>query len=1023
MRWCCFLLLSGACVCADAPTALDDLTGPWQLFVDDYLVSSSSGITRSYHAFEKYPGNPVIVNDRPWEGPVYLYGTVMPDESGSGFRMWYHTLRPNDTNNDGSLELYATSADGVHWTKPILNLRSWHGSTSNNMYFTRPTPGGMTSVMHTPWDPDPAKRYKFMNFDQGGYFAAWSPDGIHVIDAPLNPVFTGGSDVGQFCWDPHTQQYLGYVKNAWYDDQDRKRRAVALTTTTNIEAWPHESLILWPDAFDDRWAPVGAAQRTHFYGLSAFPYESMYVGLLWIFRATDAEGYYVGPVFAELVTSRDGVQWKRQEGQRPPILPLGPAGAWDAAQIYTSRAPVRDNDTLKLWYGGFDKPHGTALNDMNGGIGLATLRKDGFASLNAAASPGTITTRPLEGASGVLRLNYIASSGSIKVEVLDATGQVLPGYAHADCIALAGNSIDQAVAWTGHSELPHGMASLRLRFILQNAQLFSFMAGAGIRVIETPAINIHPEDRAVPPGGTATFTVAASGKAPLDFQWQKNQVNLSDGENLIGCRSATLTITNANVADAASYRCVVMNGLGNAASHPATLRISTHALAARSLTSIPLLPGDSANEARAMTPDGAWVVGVSGSRGFLHRVNTTNVYFVATPDGSESSILTGAGYRFENGQKQVVMSGLSVGWNAHFMTTDGLSFGLKRRDTYVGSSPKIPPANALAGSTGDAFYSAWWDVTSGIYTGYVGRLSGPWPMSAASGTVLWEKQRIAGGSTLQLNGISSTGRAVGGRNTPRENYVVDWTGAATPAAFYFNGLDGATRGQALAVSANGQIVFGNSPRPGNEALSGYKVSLPGPSQTIAELPNFLDTGSSTTLAAPYGCTADGRYAAGMNYRGAEKAALWITTDPDPSKWSVDDLTEVAARSSGTGIFLRLARAYTMGTNNDGTLVIAGTGIATNGSTRAFVMTVTPPTPSTTLIPQPVVAITHSQVPSLLFSFATVNDAAVMYHLETKSDLAAPDWITIASTPGSGGVALLEDADAKSGRGFYRVRVD
>jgi len=43
----------------------DNLTGPWQLFIDDYLIASKANIIRRYHGFQKYPGNPLIVVDRP----------------------------------------------------------------------------------------------------------------------------------------------------------------------------------------------------------------------------------------------------------------------------------------------------------------------------------------------------------------------------------------------------------------------------------------------------------------------------------------------------------------------------------------------------------------------------------------------------------------------------------------------------------------------------------------------------------------------------------------------------------------------------------------------------------------------------------------------------------------------------------------------------------------------------------------------------------------------------------------------
>jgi len=468
-----------------AGSSLGDLSGPWQLLVDDYVIASKSGLVRTYHAFEKYAGNPVLVADQPWEGTiVYIYGTVLPNEAGNGYRMWYHTMRI--TADDGCNILYATSSDGIHWYKPSLGIRSWNGSTANNMFFTRPHASGLTSVIHSPWDPDPARRYKLMSVYGGGYYGAWSSDGIHVTDVPNNPVVTQGSDGGQFRWDPHTQQYVGYVKNGAVVS-GLSRRAVARTTTTDFQYWPAPRLIMAPDDFDDRWAPAGTLQRTHFYGLSAFAYESMYVGLLWIFRATDVDGYYIGPVFAEVVTSHDGIHWLREEGERPPILPLGPSGAWDDGQLYTAIAPVREGDTLKLYYGACNEVHGTAIKKTTCSIGLATLRKDGFASLDAGATTGTLTTKRLIGAAGPLHVNYTTAGGWLKVEVLDENGNIVPGYSQADCTALLAGGVDQIVTWGPRTELPAGITPLRLRFLLQNASLYSFHAGDLVQPLDDPA--------------------------------------------------------------------------------------------------------------------------------------------------------------------------------------------------------------------------------------------------------------------------------------------------------------------------------------------------------------------------------------------------------------------------------------------------------------------------------------------------------------------------------------------------------
>lgn len=1012
------LFLGPASSWVQAAASVDDLTGPWQLLVHDFPVVSRTNVVRTYHAFQKYAGNPVLVADHPWEGLVYLYGTVLPNTNRTGYQMWYHTLRPSDTNNDGSSELYATSTDGIHWTKPILNLRSWHGSTANNMYYSRITGGGMTSTMQTPWDPDPNKLYKFMNKDDVGYYGGWSADGIHVTDAPNNPVFGGGSDVGQFCWDPHTQKYLGYVKNAAYVNGLR-RRAVALTATTNIASWPAESLILAPDSIDDRWVPAGTIECTHLYGMSVFPYESMYIGLVWIFRATDSLGYYVGTVYTEVVSSHDGVHWTREEGDRPPILPLGAAGAWDSGQIYTARAPIVEGGTLKLWYGGFNTLHGTSLTASTGSIGLATLRKDGFASLDAGATAGTILTKSLTGASGALSVNYRAVGGSLKVEVLDDNNNVLPGYSQAECVALTGDSVNQTVSWAAHTTLPTGLSRLRVRFILQNASLYSFAAASAVGIVDLPTITQQPVNRTVPPGGTATFTVVASSGSSLSYQWQKNNDNLADGGHYSGCATPTLTIVSTDASDAASYRCVVTNVSGSATSSLATLTV---AFGFPTLAVIPALSGDTSNEGRAIAPDGQWVSGVSGSaRGFLYAVNTANLFNVLSADNSQSTILTGVGYRIENGQQEILMSGLSAGWNTDFITTNGTAFGNKVQISGGGiKTPHIPTANALAGGVSAVFYSTWSDDNSSGYQEYVGKFSGLWPATSQ-----WDVKGIPNGTLAGMNGISGTGRAVGWRGSPRANYALDWNGSGTPTPWFFSGLDGTTAGEAFSASSNGASLFGQSPvRDGRPGRWGYKTvlaaTMPGPAAQLStnELPNFPDTvGSTGSAAVPYGCTSDGKYAVGMSYRGTEKAVLWDTSNANPAKWTVIDLTQLAAANGLLDVLTRLSRAYGVAPAPAGHLVVTGVGVDAGANSRAFVMTL--PTPVRTPL-----ASSGTYPAGFTFSFLSFGNTHLTNYLEYTTNLSLPHtWRTIASTQCSGNSTTLGDPSPSDRQRFYRIRTE
>jgi len=287
-------------------------------------------------------------------------------------------------------------------------------------------------------------------------------------------------------------------------------------------------------------------------------------------------------------------------------------------------------------------------------------------------------------------------------------------------------------------------------------------------------------------------------------------------------------------------------------------------------------------------------------------------------------------------------------------------------------------------------------------------------------------------SFAQLNGISSNGRGVGWRQNSGAyvNYVADWQGAGA-TAWSPNGLDGTTAGQTYSVSAEGTIIFGLSPKAGGSAATnyGYKAvfntAFPGPATqlSIGQLPNFPDTAGAANLAVPYGCTTDGKYAVGMSYRGTEKAVLWDTHDTNATNWTVTDLTDLAVAGGNLNIFNRLTRAYSVGTNGAGSLVIAGVGLDTNSParTRAFVMTVA--LSNAPVVVRPTVTIAGSYPAGLLFSFMTVASASVTYYLEYVTNLTGVmTWNTITSTPGTGATATLPDPNPSDAQRFYRIRV-
>ena len=85
-----------------------------------------------------------------------------------------------------------------------------------------------------------------------------------------------------------------------------------------------------------------------------------------------------------------------------------------------------------------------------------------------------------------------------------------------------------------------------------------------------PTITQQPADQSVAAGQTATFTVAATGTAPLTYQWQKGSANIS------GATSASYTTPATTSGDNnTQYRVIVSNSAGNATSNPATLTVDS----------------------------------------------------------------------------------------------------------------------------------------------------------------------------------------------------------------------------------------------------------------------------------------------------------------------------------------------------------------------------------------------------------------------------------------------------------------
>ena len=84
-----------------------------------------------------------------------------------------------------------------------------------------------------------------------------------------------------------------------------------------------------------------------------------------------------------------------------------------------------------------------------------------------------------------------------------------------------------------------------------------------------PSISSQPTAQSVNEGQTATFSVTATGTAPLIYQWQKDSTDIS------GATSSTYTTPATSSTDnGAQYSVVVFNGAGTVISSKATLTVT-----------------------------------------------------------------------------------------------------------------------------------------------------------------------------------------------------------------------------------------------------------------------------------------------------------------------------------------------------------------------------------------------------------------------------------------------------------------
>jgi len=461
-----------------------------QLFVDDHLIGKIEHVSREFHRPTKHPGNPLMPSG---------YVAVLRDDRNGQFRMW---TGPR----------YLTSVDGARWAEvkpgPEGSLLAKEG-------------GELRGFIYNPDLPEQEGRYKAVverRFSEeanepGGFYLYHSRDGLSWERRPRRPILArttncmkpcefrpdgvgtpqefqwgepdhfqgnGVGDTSTFRYDSVWKRYVCDGKFILRIPTDKIRelgiihepakqhlRLRTFAESEDLIHWSPPRFMMYPDKFDppDR----------QIYSHVGFVYESMWLGLIQTMRVRDTGWKQVD---LQLSYSRDGRHWMRPQ-HREPFIPLGETNTWEADYSGTCHtAPLLVGNQLFFYYFGSRNPERD--NDPKRRwptyLGLAKLRRDGFASLNAGEAPGNVITRPLTFTGTSLFVNAdVEDGGWIKAAVLSRDSQAVEGYALENAVPLTTKTTRGQMAWKSVSRLsPPGEDHLRIKFELKNAKLYSF---------------------------------------------------------------------------------------------------------------------------------------------------------------------------------------------------------------------------------------------------------------------------------------------------------------------------------------------------------------------------------------------------------------------------------------------------------------------------------------------------------------------------------------------------------------------
>ena len=495
-----------------------------QLFVDDHVVAEKNNVTREAGQAKKHgivmkPTLPTDfqtgeVHDGPDGGAGYEFGEsafcwfISPhwDPDKNMFRLWYMASK-----RPGSHLAHAESKDGYHWTKPLIskdgksNLVNWNSPVPilrHNKSIDLLDMGldGVTVTIDPRLPFGSPEKYKVAFFPNAGgkdcrTRLGYSADGIDwdFYNQGL-PVTGRAADFSnQVLWDPIRRRYLLLCRQDFAAGggvgELRGVRIMEHEKDNDLKNHPAAWKTLTTFVLDDPDKTVIPGTQVPVYQIHTFPlwyYEGVHFALVDVLAATnrpvpvgrqDYEKRHKKGVWEfYMAPSRDAVNFDFAAAVYPrkALIPRGGDGSFDKDCVRPPANIITHNDEHWIYYLATNERWGARKWDAR--LALAKLRLDGFFFLKAKEKPGTVVTKPFKLEGETLQVNVDARAGQAQVEILDASGDPIPGFSGNDAAIYHGvDKLRLAPRWKDDANLSALVGKVvRLRFHLKSARLYSF---------------------------------------------------------------------------------------------------------------------------------------------------------------------------------------------------------------------------------------------------------------------------------------------------------------------------------------------------------------------------------------------------------------------------------------------------------------------------------------------------------------------------------------------------------------------